>query len=407
MRDGDSTPENLAVRPAGGLLSRGLVRLVVQAPAPRLRGVAGRSPVESPPSAACSPVKYFPVLLLLLLLLPPDRCLSQSDPGRAEQAALPLTVAYSRHFSQGVEFYDAGNYARAADDFRAAAEINPEDAASLYNLGLSLGALGRPAEALAAYRRALALKPAHAGARLNLCLTLNETGRPDEALPQCKRAIALRPNNPYGFLGFGTAYALLSRHEEAAYAFNLALRLKPNMWEASYRLGKVYYDWGRYDEALEALESAERLSPRPAEVRRTAEEFTRGLSLADSTFKVNTDEVRFIRLANAFRRLGQYKNAVSACKKAVSVAPHSATAFYYLGLAYYGSGDFNAASGAYARAAALDPKLAEAQYGLAWVYHLLGKRRQSEARREAVCRLAPELGRRLSLYIAGNKCAQT
>jgi hypothetical protein len=66
--------------------------------------------------------------LLLLLALTPDPSMGQTGPARADQPALPVTVAYSRHFSQGVGFYDAGEFARAAEEFRAAAEINPESA---------------------------------------------------------------------------------------------------------------------------------------------------------------------------------------------------------------------------------------------------------------------------------------
>jgi Flp pilus assembly protein TadD len=61
-----------------------------------------------------------------------------------------------------------GDFQDAVPQFRAAVEINPEDANAQANLGSALAQTGQLAEAKSHFERALAINPNHQLARENL-----------------------------------------------------------------------------------------------------------------------------------------------------------------------------------------------------------------------------------------------
>ena len=79
--------------------------------------------------------------------------------------------------------------------FERAAELDPRDGQSLYNLGVALERLGRPADAAAAYQRALERTPDHAGALFNLALIRYREQRPADAIPLLNRLLTLTPDD--------------------------------------------------------------------------------------------------------------------------------------------------------------------------------------------------------------------
>ncbi|MBC7932761.1 MAG: tetratricopeptide repeat protein [Rubrivivax sp.] len=299
--------------------------------------------------------------------------------------------------------FEADDFGGAVEAFRAAVRINSLDAGANYNLGVSLYRTGKLADAVVALRRALSINAAHSAAQLNLCLSLADLGRASETLTACKRSLQLRADDPYAYLAYGSAFSRLGMHEEAATAFTRSIKIKPDLWEAQYRLGVAYYEWGKFDEALVALDSAARLTPHPDFVQKTTADYASRLSAAQVESQRKGDSGRLTHLGNAFRRLGQYRDAVSAYRKALAFAPRSAVIYNNLGLAYYGLGDFYAAEEAYLRATRLDPKFVEAHYGLGWTYHILRKKRDSSRSCSVVSSLDPALGSRLTLAIKRDK----
>ncbi len=111
-------------------------------------------------------------------------------------------------------------------------------------------------------RRGWSSPPEGFGSLFWLGSTLSAAGRPQEAIPHLKRAIRLNPlNQSLGLLGLGEAYALMERHEEAITVLKKALHYQPDIFAAHLTLAGCYAVVGREEEAHAAAEVL-RLNPK-------------------------------------------------------------------------------------------------------------------------------------------------
>ena len=78
--------------------------------------------------------------------------------------------------------------------YKEIVQIEPENSAAYYSLGLALHAQNRLEGAVQAYRTAIQLEPDNAGMHHNLAGALYDLGKPDEAIAAYRTAIRLRPN---------------------------------------------------------------------------------------------------------------------------------------------------------------------------------------------------------------------
>lgn len=62
---------------------------------------------------------------------------------------------YFSHFGYASALFDAGRYAEAAQEFRAAIRLKPDYSAAFRDLGKALERTGAPAEAMQVYREGL------------------------------------------------------------------------------------------------------------------------------------------------------------------------------------------------------------------------------------------------------------
>src|SRR5437763_13684941 len=84
--------------------------------------------------------------------------------------------------------YEAGRLADAEAAYRAALEISPGHAPTIYNLGVVVAARGRYENAISYLEAAIAAQPDYAAAHHSLGLTLLALGRIPEAIESLQRA---------------------------------------------------------------------------------------------------------------------------------------------------------------------------------------------------------------------------
>jgi tetratricopeptide (TPR) repeat protein len=195
-----------------------------------------------------------------------------------------------------------GDYLRAARrlddavaDYRLAAHLDPEDAATHNNLAIALGEKGDLAAALVAYGRALELAPNNSAVRcnrgvayanlarfdealvdfreaarrnpisarilVNLAAALAQEGRTDEAIDFAERAAELEPGNSACFRVLGDALANAKRWEEALAQYQRATGIQSSDASAANNLGAAFLALGRNEEALSALAQAVAAAP--------------------------------------------------------------------------------------------------------------------------------------------------
>ncbi|MGH7199441.1 MAG: tetratricopeptide repeat protein [Planctomycetaceae bacterium] len=123
--------------------------------------------------------------------------------GRNERAAGVLDRAIEWHPEssemrrlRGIVHFSQDEWQPAAERFRQAIRLKPDDAVSHYNLGHCLLRLGEKDAALAAFHDAARFQPDFADAHTNIGRLLLEAGHPDEAAKHLRLATQFAPEDP-------------------------------------------------------------------------------------------------------------------------------------------------------------------------------------------------------------------
>lgn len=151
-------------------------------------------------------------------------------------------------------------------------------------------------------------------AYLNLGQIYLEQNKPEESLKAFLEVVKLQPDNANAFYFAGKAYSQLNNDKDAIEAWKNATNLKdklsqPYIAEAFLNLGSTYLKVGSNQEAMEALQQA-------------------------TTIKADYPEEVYYKLGDASRLANNYKDAITAYNKALSLPG----ATYGIGLCYVGLG---------------------------------------------------------------------
>lgn len=191
---------------------------------------------------------------------------------------------------QAAEARAKGNVDVALRLYIEAADRDPADAESMYQIGMIYEERKDAAHAARAYSRAVQIEPKHSGALAKLGLIYFENRQFDEAIPMLERALAVEPAQWRVHNALGLIADARADHDAAVAHFSAALAMNPNsaallnnrgyshylvgeldVAEANYRaalasdssyarawqnLGLVYARQGQYDKALATLERA-------------------------------------------------------------------------------------------------------------------------------------------------------
>jgi Flp pilus assembly protein TadD len=122
-----------------------------------------------------------------------------------------------------------GDLAAAADLYRRAAKLSPNDPKPLLDLGDTLGELHDYNDAAGVFRDALKIKPNALEGELHrgLALALMSMNQPEGALSELDAAVAKTPNDPRLYNVLGVAHDLIGRHDLAQQDYQKGLKLAP------------------------------------------------------------------------------------------------------------------------------------------------------------------------------------
>ena len=193
-------------------------------------------------------------------------------------------------------------------------------------------------------------------ANLGSAIMTTELGlaRLDESEQLLRRAIELRPDNPTPYYNLGTVLAVRRRWEEAEAALRKYRALVPGSTSGMSRLGLVYLLQGRYDEAIPLLERARGLPPTATRPDGPARALPRAISLVEDDLGALT------LLGRALVEEGRPQEAALALERAVTLAPSTAAARFWLIQAYRRGGRDDLAQAELVALRRLDPRAAEA-----------------------------------------------
>ncbi len=279
----------------------------------------------------------------------------------------------------GVALYNLGSLAmmsgdgkQAAEFYRRALQVRPDDVRTMTSAGSALALQGDWRAAQIQYRAAIAKDPTYSSAAFDLAgidlrhdelaeaerllrrltemqtedaeahaelgTTLAAEDRVSEAKQQFERTLALDPHNFEALFGLGRL-ATLSQNSVAAEALLLrALAQRPDA-EAEHLLALSYAQAGELEKALTHLKLWQQLAPKDAEPHRA--------------------------LAQVHRSLGHSSAALAEQRAVVAIEPADASDWNDLGALEASAGDLISARRSFERALALDPSNTAAKANLA------------------------------------------
>jgi len=145
-------------------------------------------------------------------------CAAQADP-----ACELLWMAWN---DLGLAWYSEKNYERAAQAYKQATLLKPDEAEAWLNLGISHHQHGDFPAARDSYRRAIELNAAFAGAWHNLGNVCAELGHLEEAVAAFRKETHLAPNNMRAWYDLGVTFEKLAYNDDARIAFARAEALE-------------------------------------------------------------------------------------------------------------------------------------------------------------------------------------
>lgn len=154
---------------------------------------------------------------------------------------------------EGAFFYNQGEFNLAAQTFKEAAELAPENASAHNNHGLALHSARKFEEALPAFEKALALyEQEHNKATVlnNMGFAFSELGQKDQAIEHFEKALAMDGNNAAVHVNLGTMYWERDNYEKAVELTNRGIELSPATSAGYINLVEIHFDSRNWEALL-------------------------------------------------------------------------------------------------------------------------------------------------------------
>jgi len=155
----------------------------------------------------------------------------------------------------------------AISTLRAATALQPDDAVAHNNLGVALQTAGNVAEAIPEFREAIRLKADYLEAHSNLGHALEKQNDLIGAIVEFREVMRIKPDDAEAHFHLGSAYYKQGNSNAAVDEYREAIRLQPGFALAHLSLGGVLYNRGEHEAGIEELRTAYSLSPDDPEIR--------------------------------------------------------------------------------------------------------------------------------------------
>ncbi|MFQ6102235.1 MAG: tetratricopeptide repeat protein [Anaerolineae bacterium] len=188
--------------------------------------------------------------------------------------------AYRARLHRGNLYLNQNDYQSAMDDYRAATQLAPDDAAAFFNLGVACQHLGQLDSALSVFRDAIRLNPRHAPAHQELGDVAFALDLLDDAETAYSTALQLtreagdQSGQALAHLSLGRLYRRLDgRQSDARRELERAMELDEDLvyTRASYELGLLHLAAGGLEAAVALFETSAELFDVLGRVRASAE----------------------------------------------------------------------------------------------------------------------------------------
>jgi Flp pilus assembly protein TadD len=192
-----------------------------------------------------------------------------------DPAAAARQTDVRQHIARGAELAKKADYALAEQEYRAALQLDPQNADLYVSLAYVLIPQQKWDETQSAARAALRLDPNNDMAHNNLGVALGSKGDLDGAVSEFREALRLNPNYEVAHDNLGVALGIKGDVEGAIAEYREAVRLNPKYEVAHYNLGVALERKGDWRGALEEYHTAYTLNPNNADFKQNYERLSK------------------------------------------------------------------------------------------------------------------------------------
>jgi tetratricopeptide (TPR) repeat protein len=304
-------------------------------------------------------------------------------------------------FNLGVIHAQAQRFARAADFFGRAAELDPVFPQVQYSLGIAYFNAKEYGKAIDPLTRARDVAPADANVRRMLALSLLNAEQYDKAA-ELLRNDPGRDTDPSLQYAFGLALVRSGRGADAEVIFDQLLAAHADNADVNVLLGQAHAQQGDFDAAIKSLQRALQIKPDVAEANAALGviylrqgKLTEAADAFRAELKIRPDDLQSrFNLATALDRADRRDEALAIVTTVVRAKPDYADARYLLGKLLLAQGDAAAAVEHLEAAARQAPEDANIFYQLGQAYQKLGQTALAEQNFERYKQLKDKRGGR-------------
>ena len=174
------------------------------------------------------------------------------------------------------------------------------------NLGSLFAQQQQWEQAIEYYQKALVIDSNLAGVYRNLARVLSQTGQPEAAADYWYQALNLEPSwaKANEYLSLGNTLWQQGKQDEALVCYRRSIELEPESLTGYQSLTTALIHQGKHHQAISYLQTALEFNPQAVQIH--------------------------LQLANLYRQLKYFDEAVDACLKAIELQPNLAKTFIYL-----------------------------------------------------------------------------
>ena len=246
--------------------------------------------------------------------------------GEAQRRA-PESPIFNRDL--GAVLLANGDAVEALRILRIAAELDPADPATLFQMANAQAHLGDFTEAIENYQHCISKQPESHEAYNNLSLALRHNNEIASAIAAARKSLALFPNFSDALNNLGLALCDARQYPEAIENFRVAMEISPDNYEIVNNLGVAVHASGNLAYAAHILRRAITIRPDWPEA--------------------------LINLGNVLRAQGNFEAAAKLYRNAHSANPKSTSALGNLGLALLNLNKPFEAAAIYTKALSISP----------------------------------------------------
>ena len=240
---------------------------------------------------------------------------------------------------------------------RSYLKAHPDSARAYYDLGYAFFRTHRISASVEAVAKSLELDVNNAEAHKILGLDLSTVGKYDEAQTEMEQAARLNPNSAEIHYFLGRIHYTRNAFPLAKQEFEEALRLDPSYMKAYDNLGLTLEGMGNDEAAVASYEKAIQLMERQG----------------------RKSEWPYLNLCTMYNRLNKPDLALEYCRRALTLNPKSAQAWFESARAQMAQQDWAGAAKALQSAIEINPHFPKFHYVLSTVYRKMGRTAESES----------------------------